>query len=205
MPTREKSLPRRLFRALISVGGEIESAEETLADLPALNETLERFREVGLEERLHDQTLLVQEERVVDSAPRRLAPFREALDTLTRELPLDRDFLSEAALAELPAKDLLAKANQVLVALERDVERASRDLRKALERADEGLAATRAAWEVRKRDVETAYARILQDLHRSKVDGEEFIRLRRRMEQLRPLQERPYRRLPTWTAGGGSC
>ena len=47
---------------------EIESTEETLAELPMLEETLQRFREAGLEERLQDQTMLVREERILDSA-----------------------------------------------------------------------------------------------------------------------------------------
>ena len=42
----------------------------------------------------------------------------------------------------------------------------------------------------RKRDVEASYHKILRELQKSAVDGEEFIRLRREIERLRPLRER---------------
>ena len=39
-------------------------------------------------------------------------------------------------------------------------------------------------------EVETQYQKILRELQKSAVDGEEFIRLRREIEALRPLRER---------------
>src|SRR5207253_6549808 len=41
-----------------------------------------------------------------------------------------------------------------------------------------------------KKDVQAAYERILRELQKSRVDGEEFIRLRRQIEELRPLRDR---------------
>jgi len=35
-----------------------------------------------------------------------------------------------------------------------------------------------------------AYEQILRDLQRDRVDGDEFIRLRRRLEELQPLRDR---------------
>jgi len=43
---------------------------------------------------------------------------------------------------------------------------------------------------MRKKDVQAAYEKILRELQKSRVDGEEFIRLRRQIEELRPLRER---------------
>ena len=190
---RKESLRRDLQknrRALCDTRSEIKSIEERLAALPALEETLKRFQEAGLEERLREQSLLVREERVLGSVPERLAPFREALETLKRELPIDRTFLSERALKDLPGKDILSRANQVLVDLERDLKRIVDDLEGALKRADDGMEQVRSAWEARKQQVQAAYEKILRDLQKSRVDGEEFIRLRRQIEELRPLQER---------------
>jgi len=48
----------------------------------------------------------------------------------------------------------------------------------------------RTEWEKRKKDVQAAYEKILRELQKSRVDGEEFIRLRRQIEELRPLRER---------------
>ena len=47
----------------------------------------------------------------------------------------------------------------------------------------------RTLWESRKQEVQAAYEKILRELQKSRVDGEEFIRLRRQIEALRPLRE----------------
>lgn len=191
--TRKASLSAELAknrRALCDARADIDSIEERLGALPSLEETLQRFQETGLEARLHEQSLLVREERVLASVPRRIAPFREALDIVQRELPIDRTFLSERALANLPGKSVLSRANQVLVDLEDKLASISGELQDALEHAGDEMLQVQAEWQVRQREVQAAYERILRDLQRSSVDGEEFMRLRRQIEDLRPLQER---------------
>lgn len=190
---RKASVSRDLAKnrnALCESHAEIESVEERLAALPGLEETLKKFQEVGLEERLRDQSLLVREESVLDSVPQRLDPFREALETLQRELPIDLAFLSARALEELPGRDILIKVTGMLTELEREIGPIANSLEKALERADRGVEQVRTVWNVRRQQVQTAYEQILRDLQKSSVDGEEFIRLRRQVEELRPLQER---------------
>ena len=197
---RDKSLARRKAslrgelaknrRALCDARTEIEAVEERLAALPALQETLKRFQEVGLEERLREQSLLVREERVLGSLPQRLAPFREALELLRKELPIDLAFLSERALAELPGREILSNSNQVLTDLGEEVDRVAGDLTRALERADQRLDQVRTAWDVRKQRVQAEYEQILRELQKSRVDGEEFIRLRRQIEEMRPQRDR---------------
>jgi len=193
LPQRKAALRRDLEknrRSVLETRAELRQIEERLAALPGLEETLERFREAGLEERLREQSLLVREERVLTSIPERLAPFRECLESLKREMPIDRVFLSAKALEDLPGKEILSRANRILEELERDLARIAKDLEQALQRAEEGVTAVRGEWEARKRSVQAAYERILRELQKSRVDGEEFIRLRRQIEELRPLRER---------------
>ena len=190
---RKASVSRDLAKnrsALCGSRSEIESVEERLAALPGLEETLEKFQEVGLEERLREQSLLVREERVLGSVPQRLEPFREALDILRRELPIDLAFLSTRALEELPGRDILSQATGMLTDLEGGIGRIADSLEQALTRADRGVDQVRTAWDVRRQQVQAEYERILRELQKSRVDGEEFIRLRRHIEELRPLQER---------------
>lgn len=197
---RDESLPRRKAdlrrdleksrRSLLDARGELGQIEERLAALPGLEETLERFREAGLEDRLKEQSLLVREERVLSSIPERLAPFRACLESLKREIPIDRVFLSAKALEDLPGKAILKRANEVFAQLDRDLDRIAKELEEALQRADHGIATVRAEWATRKKDVQAAYEKILRELQKSRVDGEEFIRLRRQIEELRPLRER---------------
>ena len=197
---RDSSLSRRKVdlrrdlektrRSMLDVSAELEQIEERLATLPGLEETLDRFREAGLEDRLREQSLLVREERVLDSVPERLEPIRECLEILGQEIPIDRVFLSPKALEELPGKEILAGADDVLERLSLDLEELVNRFEAALARADCGIDEIRTRWNERKREVQNGYERILRELRKSAVDGEEFIRLRREIESLRPLRER---------------
>ena len=63
---RKSDLQRELERSrdrILDVLKEQGRIQERLASLPALEETLRRFQEAGLEERLREQSLLVREER----------------------------------------------------------------------------------------------------------------------------------------------
>jgi DNA repair ATPase RecN len=193
LPPRRTALRRDMEksrRSVLDARFELRQVEERLAALPGLEETLKKFREAGLEERLREQSLLVREERVLASIPERLAPFRECLESLKREIPIDRVFLSAKALEDLPGKEFLGRANDVFVQLDHDLARIVKELEQALQRADQGVVAVRGEWETRKKEVQAAYEKILRELQKSRVDGEEFIRLRRQIEELRPLRER---------------
>jgi len=190
---RKSGLRRELERSRLSILGvrnELQQIEERLAALPGLEETLKRFQEAGLEERLQEQSLLVREERVLNTIPERLQPLRESLENLQRELPIDRTFLSPKALEQLPSKEILGRANEVLQQLSKELEKVAQGFAEALQRADTGIADVREQWEERKNKVQGAYESILRELQKSRVDGEEFIRLRRKIEELRPLDER---------------
>ena len=177
-------------RSIIDAQSGLNQIEERLATLPGLEETLARYREAGLEERLGEQSLLVREERVLDTIPERVQSFQECLQTLREELPIDRAFLSPKALEDLPGREIISEASQVLEVLSNDLERVVKLLEEALNRADEGFEDVRRRWNIRKGEVDTAYQKALRELQQSAVDGEEFIRLRREIEGLRPLRER---------------
>ena len=110
--------------------------------------------------------------------------------SLRQEIPIDRLFLSEKALEDLPGREILAGADGILARLSRDVEEVAKRFDEALARADEGIAKIRWRWNERKQEVQRAYEKILRELQKSAVDGEEFIRLRKEIEGLRPLRER---------------
>jgi len=190
---RKSELRRELEknrRSVLDVQKELAKIEERLAALPSLEETLKRFQDAGLESRLREQSLIVREERVLNTVTERMQPFRECMDSLRRELPIDYAFLSAKALEELPGKEILAGASTVLDHLSRDIEQTIRLLEEALQRADSGMGEVRKRWDGRKREVQAAYEKILRELQKSRVDGEEFIRLRRQIEELRPMRER---------------
>ena len=190
---RRVSIRRNLEESrhsLLSVRSELQQIDERLAALPRLEETLKRFQDAGLEDRLREQSLLVREEGVLESIPDRLRVFRECLETLSQELPIDRAFLSAKALEELPGREIIADANGVLEQLSLDLEQVAKIMEKAFKRADEGISDVHSRWDERKRAVEAAYHKILRELRRASVDGEKFIHLRRELETLRPLRDR---------------
>lgn len=193
LPRRKAELRRELEknrRSLLDLRKEVGQIEERLAALPGLEETLKRFKDAGLEEKLKEQSLIVREERILASIPERLALFRECLERLKREIPIDRAFISQKALEELPGKEILGRLNGVVEQLDADLRATAASLEAALKRADEGIDSVRQDWASRKAKVQAAYDKILRELQKSRVDGEEFIRLRRQIEELRPLRER---------------
>ena len=193
LPRRKADLRRELEksrRGLLETRAELKQIEERLAALPGLEETLKRFKEAGLEERLKEQSLLVREEQILASIPERLGPFRECLEGLRRETPIDRAFVSVKALEDLPGRAILGRLNKVFEDLDQDLAAISTSLADALRRADQGVDAVRVEWTARKQEVQAAYEKILREMQKSRVDGEEFLRLRKQIEGLRPLRER---------------
>ena len=176
-------------RTILDSDADLQQTEEGLAGLEGLEETLQRFKEAGLEDRLSEQSLLVSEEHILGSVPERLQAFRDALSLLAQEAPIDRTFLSPRALGGLLGRKILAGLNDVLGRLSTEVEAAARRLEVALKQADEEIAEIRSQWGGRRREVEADYQRILRELQESAVDGEEFMRLREEIERLRPLRE----------------
>ena len=189
---RKTDLQRELDKnrhGILETRTELEQIEERLARLPALEETLTRFKKAGLEERLKEQDLLVREEQIFVSIPDRLEAFRECLENLERELPVDRTFLSSKALEGLPGREVLERLNGVFDRLDNDLASITQALKAALQLADQGVDDVRTQWEARKQHVQEAYEKILRELQKSRIDGEEFISLRRQIEGLSPLRE----------------
>lgn len=189
---RKQEIRRELERSrmrIVEARNEIQGIEERLASLPAMEETLRRFQEAGLEDRLKEQSLLVREEGVLKILQQRVTPFREILEQLRRKLPIDRSFLSPEVLEALPGKDILTAASAVIERLSPELETTARQMDEALDRADQGIAAVLQRWDAHKNTLQGAYERILRELQKSRIDGEEFIRLRHQIEALRPLQE----------------
>ena len=197
---RDESLNRRKLsvrrdleqtrKAIIDTQSELNQTEERLAALPGLEETLERYREAGVEERLGEQSLLVKEERVLETIPERLQTFLDLAETLRQELPIDRAFLSPKAIEELPGREILSEDDRILEKLSNELAQVANLLEEALNRAVEQFEGVRRRWNIRKGEVDAAYQKALRELQQSAVDGEEFIRLRREIEGLRPLRER---------------
>lgn len=193
LAARKRELRNQLQRSrdgIRQTREELARIEDQLAALPGLEETLKRYQDAGLEEDLKEKSVLVREERVLDTALERLTPIRQCKDDLKQTLPIDRVFLSPEALEDLPGKEILEGADSVLDELSTDLERVVQAFDAAIDEADRKLRNVRTQFEARKASVQSRYEQKLRDLQKSRIDGEEFIGLRRRIEELRPLTER---------------
>jgi len=175
---------------IVELQKEQDRISERLAALPALEETLRRFQEAGIEDRLKEQSLLVKEEKVLKTASERLEPFRSLVQQLQKLIPVDRSFLSSEDTKELPGKEILAGADPVLEQFDQAIREVVTRLTLAIKTAEDGLATVNVQWQERESAVKEQYEKILRELQKSKVDGEEFIQLRRQIEELHPLRDR---------------
>ena len=156
---------------ILAARKEIIQIDERLAALPGIEETLGQYQEAGIKEDLKEQSLLVREERVLDTIPERMQPFRSCLEELRQELPIDRIFLSPRALEDLPGKEILTGADRVLDQLSADLEQAAQAFEAALDKADRGIQGVRERFEVRRTMVRSAYEKKLRELQKSRIDG----------------------------------
>ncbi len=177
-------------RRILSVTKEIFDIEDRLAALPRLEETLRRYQDAGVESRLREQGLLVKEERVLLTARDRLARYDELLAGLSREVPPETAFLSDRALEELPGKEILVGAREALDTVGAGAAQAQQTLSKALQKARAQLAEVETRWRDRKEGAKKAYEKALRELQQSRIDGAQYVELKRALEDLRPLVER---------------
>jgi DNA repair ATPase RecN len=180
---------KRSRTRIVEVQGELADIDEQLAALPALEERLKRFKEAGVEEQLKDRSLLVTEEQVLKTASDRLLPLAKAAANL-RKLPVDVSFASPDALKDLPAAETLGGLVPVLERLDADLAAAATAIEQAVERAQKGIEAVSTLWGQRHDEVQRAYEKTLRKLQETKIEGEQFIKLRKQVEELRPLKER---------------
>lgn len=190
---RKSEVRQRLERSrrhIADASREMTLLEERLAALPSLEEAQKRFQESGLEERLKEKSLLLREERLFTLLQERLEEYRALQSALTGNLPVDTAFVSAKALEGLPNADILAEFEVILGALGVRLEAIGEQFGEALAQADTAVAETKRRWNERRATVEATYEALLRELQKSGVDGEEFITLRRRIEELRPLREK---------------
>ena len=194
--TQKRKLANELRRSredILRTQKELADVEDSLAALPGLEEAQERYREAGIEDDLREKGLLVRETNMLDAVDERLARMHESQSELRQALPIDRRFLSPKTLAELPGENILADADHILEELSADLSVVADAFETALDRAEEKMERVRDRFLMRTASVQAAYEQKLRDLQRSEIDGEEFIRLRRRIESLRPLEEQRQR------------
>lgn len=181
----------RSRRELSDYAGEQQRIDEELAALPGIEETLQRYRDAGVEEKLGHRSLIIREEGIISSVRSKLDALAEACSGLELLQPLRLQEISEEATVGLPSKaglDALRLAmegfNAAMAAATVSVKNALAQARISIGEADVAVDRTRSA-------AEDDYQRLLRELQATKhIDGADFVALRALVERLRPLQER---------------
>jgi hypothetical protein len=177
-------------RRTVAADTDLAEVESKLARLPALQETLRRFKDAGLEEKLADKDALIREESVLSSGRTRVRTIQDLIRSLRDGLPLDREFCSESEVKDLPSAAILKKVEVVLSSLSGDLQIAVDKIETRLDEAVKALDKCESEWAVRKDTVEGEFAKVLRELQADKVDGQEFVRIRQQIEQLKPARDR---------------
>ncbi|MEX2206664.1 MAG: AAA family ATPase [Myxococcota bacterium] len=173
---------------ILASEGRATADREALAALPGIEETLKRYKEAGVEEKLKSQDLVVKAEGVVQMASAALSPFSEVADELARAFPVSQDFLSDEALEGLPAHEALLSLRQTLAGFEVSAKAALSSLQAAVKAVEEEIAQVAAKVGAERKAAAAEYEKILRELQKERVDGSEFIRLRQDVLRLEPIR-----------------
>jgi energy-coupling factor transporter ATP-binding protein EcfA2 len=173
---------------IINTINELQTIEDRLSKLPGLEETLKRYKEAGLEEKLEKKSLLVLEETVLKTAHEQIEPFQELKDELDEFLPIDTSFLNPDEIKDLPAKKILSPAKQALDKFSEELQKIMEILETAIETVGKGLEPVQNNWNEHKAKVNEEYEKILRDLQKARIDGAEFIQLKKQIGKLTPLK-----------------
>lgn len=169
---------------------EMEQLDERLAEKPRIEETLKRYWELGVEEKLKAQRELIQEEHVFKVTQERISSFGEAIDILEDSIPNDT-FLSDTALKDLAGKNNLHHLHTPIKTLTDGINKKIQELRILKEAALKEIAQIEKIWRKdREKPVLEQYSVILKGLDIEAVDGDEFIKLHKKLESLKPLKDR---------------
>ena len=175
-------------KKVVEAAEELTKLDDKLAALPKLEEMLKRFQEAGLEEKMKDKSLLIREEQLLKQADELVGRVRQLASNLRGATPLDTPFL-DTVTDELPSAENLRGLKSSFATLQLAVEQAAATIEAAVGVVDAERAAFQTKWDARNKTVQDAYEKTLRELQRAKIDGEEFVRLKKQIEALRPLRE----------------
>ncbi len=168
---------------------EMNRLEERLAEQPRLEETLKRYKVLGIEDKLKARSALIREERVLKTAVERVEPLEDAVAALRDAVP-DAAFLSDAALAALAGKGVLTRLREPVESVRQTLDKTSGELVRLKKEALREIADVESAWRAeREQPVLDEYRAILKTLNKESVDGDEFISLQKQLEDLKPLKD----------------
>ncbi len=174
-----------LLRAL----SDLTNYEKTLDRFPLLSAQMEMFKKQKVQDKLKLQTQIARESRIFDEFKKRVTPFERGVEQLNSELPIDLQFLSDVSLSELPNKDVIGSLRPLLESLQNKVKQALSAIESELATAREKMGELQVKWQERKGQASAEYEKVLRELHKDKIDANEFLRIENEIASLKDVEK----------------
>lgn len=172
---------------LISIASDIEVLRERQAPLAGTLTTLERYKDLGVEQRLAEQSAVVKSEGLVALAKERLQPIFDLAASLKREAPIPKDELEGEGLKDVAAPDSIDSLHSVLLGVDEVIDSVVAQIEAALLSANLKIDGISADISLAKEQLAVQFEATLRDLQKDKVDGADFIKLREQVAKLQPI------------------
>jgi ABC-type lipoprotein export system ATPase subunit len=188
---------------LVKALGEIDEVKAQLARLPKLEEQLQGFQAMGVQQKLALTPLLARERQLVERADEELKRLREGMTGLQDSLP-DLTFLSDKALDGLPDQAQLRLMREVLLQLQQEFAAQTTQLWAVLTRGEQQLIEQTELWRQSMLQHDAALEKSLRSLPAmAGKSGQEvgiaYQRLLQEVERIKPLKAK-VSTLETWLA-----
>jgi len=179
---------------LLRLNRSITSAEERISILPSLEEKIKAYKQMGIEDNLREKRLYSREEQLLKRGLEKLGQFTDTLKRFHEGIDLDASFLLQANSNELPNKDVLKEAGEIIEILSKKIEaninQMQNSLGDAFKRYD-GKQGIFTKWQDLNKKQNERYAKILRSLQEKfkSVDPDELIQLEKKLEQLKLIKQ----------------
>lgn len=168
---------------LLETQRESETLAEKLSRLPAIEEKLRRYKELGIEAKLKAQANFTREEALLKNSREGFPLIKKALEQLRRAVAQNAGKFDSSAFAELPNADLWIRLEKALADFHEKMQEHLDGAGESLNDTGVALLEIAETWQIR-RQADERGARELKT-----TDGEMFIKLRREYETLAPLKK----------------
>ncbi len=167
---------------------ELQTLEQKLGRFPGLEEKLRQYENLGLEAKLHEQSLLTREETLLKASRDKVAGFKKPLELARQKLELESPPSDGKVTEVLPNADLMAKLAAELEQFAEAMRKGLAHLDAIVEHSQRKLLSISKDWETRRRARQEDYQKILRQLHQEAIDGAAYLRLRQDLEELEPIR-----------------
>lgn len=173
---------------------EVDDLQTQVARLPKLEEQVQGFNSLGVQEKLSKTPLFARERQIVERTNEEIQHLQAGLIALRDNLP-DLVFISDKALEGLPNAALLIPIRETLQDMQKSFDRHVSELQAELAQGEQQLATYLKVWEQSLQQGEAELEKALRSLPTmSGKSGQEvgtaYQRLQQEIERIKPLKSR---------------